>query len=317
MLRSLNRIPLNALRSFEAVARRSSFNEAARELGVTPSAVSLQVRRLEERLGRPLFVRGHRSVVLSETGRRLAPGLTQAFGQMDRLLGAVVGPATASLRISAMPSFASRWLAPRVSRFAEAHPQYDLRIAGEDALRSFDRDDVDLGVRYGAGPYPGLHARKLCDATAFPVCSPAYAARHASKLSRPDSIADLTLLFDEVGEAAPGLPTWSQWLEQSGMAPAAVRGPRFESHHMALTAAEAGQGLALGLSPLVDAALASGALVRPYDLAVKSDYGFWLLCREDRARERKIAALIRWIVDEMAAEDPSGCGLAAAAGRAR
>ena len=306
MQRLLNQIPLNALRGFEAAARRLSFDDAAKELGVTPSAVSMQIRRLEDRIGRPLFLRGHRSVALSETGKRLAPGLTALFNDIDQLLGDVVGPTTASLRISAMPSFASRWLAPRIAGFAVDYPQYDLRIAGEDILMSFVGEDVDIGVRYGPGGYPGLFSSRIANVMASPVCSPAFAALHADRLASVEGAAELTLLHDEVGDVAPGLPTWANWFAGAGAAMCATRGPRFESHHMALTAAESGQGLALGLTPLIDDALARGALVRPYTFALASPYAFWFVCRQDRARERKVSAILRWITAQMEAEQRHG-----------
>ncbi len=300
MARSLNRVPLNALRSFEAVARHGSFNDAAGELGVTASAVSLQVRRLEERIGRPLFTRRHRSVSLTETGARLAPGLTETFDRMERLLSDVLGPTSASLRISAMPSFASRWLAPRIAVFAALHPEYEVRVSGDDNLLSFDRDDADLGIRYGAGPYPGLHCLRIADAAAVPVCSPAFLQRHRAALSAASGLVRLPLLHDDIGAAAPGLPTWDRWLAAAGVAGIArPRGLRFESQHMALTAAEAGQGIALGLTPLVDGALADGRLVRASTVAIASAHAFWIVCRSDRAQERKLKAIIRWIAQEM------------------
>jgi len=294
-------IPLNALRSFEAAARLLSFNAAAAELGVTPSAVSLQIRRLEETIGRPLFVRSHRSVALSETGARLAPRLGELFADMERLLSTVINPETALLRISSMPSFAAKWLAPRLADFSARHPQYQVRIAGEDSLAGFVRDDLDIGIRYGSGDYPDLHCEKLADAFAFPVCSPAFASRHADALATPAGLASLTLLHDEIGEAAPGLPTWASWFEQAGVSPKPkTRGPSFESLHMALASAEAGQGIALGLTPLVDDALASGALIQPFPTAVPSVHAFWLVCRSDRARERKLAAFRSWVRGQMA-----------------
>lgn len=295
-------IPLNALRSFEAAARLLSFNRAAAELGVTPSAVSLQVRRLEEAVGRPLFVRSHRSVALSETGARLAPRLGVLFSDMENLLSSVAEPEVNSLRISAMPSFAAKWLAPRLAEFTSRHPRYQVRLAGEDMLACFDRGDIDIGIRYGAGDYPGLHCERIAAATAFPVCSPAFAAHHAAALARPDGLLNFPLLQDEIAAKASGLPTWSSWFEAAGVRRLPDHlGPQFESHHMALAAAEASQGLALGLKPLVDDDLAAGRLIRLFDIGVPSAFSFWLVCRADRAKERKIAAFRSWMADAIAA----------------
>ena len=292
-------LPLNALRSFEAAARLLSFNQAAAELGVTPSAVSLQIRRLEQAIGRPLFVRGHRSVALSETGVRLAPKLTILFIELESLLSSIVGPGAASLRISAMPSFAAKWLAPRLAGFASQFPQYQVRLAGEDMIASFDRDDVDIGLRYGPGDYPGLHCEKIASAAAFPVCSPAFAARHSAELATPASLMNFPLLRDEIAAIAPGLPTWTAWFEAAGVERMTEsHGPQFESHHMALAAALSDQGIALGLRPLVDDDVLAGRLVRLFDVEVPSAFSFWLVCRADRSKERKIAAFRSWLMSE-------------------
>ena len=294
-------MPLNALRSFEAAARLGSFRAAAEELGVTPSAVSLQIRRLEEILTRPLFVRGHRSVVLSDTGASLAPRLTHLFSEMEELLSESVGPESSLVRVTAMPSFAHQWLAPRLGRFAARFPQYQVRVAGEDRLAAFDRDDVDIGIRYGSGPYPELHSQLVAKAEAFPVCSPDFAKRHAAALADPSGLVGLPLIEDEIARREPGLPAWSDWFKAAGVPLAALSlGPRFESHHMALMAAVRGQGVALGLTPLVDTELGAGALIRLFDVAIPSSSSFWLVCRRDRADERKIAAFRKWIASEAA-----------------
>src|SRR4030095_6282250 len=245
-------LPLNALRSFEASARLGSFNAAAEELGVTPSAVSLQVRRLEEILGRPLFIRGHRSITLSEPGAKLAPGLSDLFAQLEQLLALNFGPEARLIRVTAMPSFASNWLAPRLGRFAEQYPDYQVRVAGEDRLETFARDEVDFGIRYGQGQYAGLHCELIAAARPTPVCSPAFAAAHAAELSTPVGLLALPLVEDETALIASGLPTWQSWLEAAGLPAAAVgHGPRFESLHMALTAAARGEGAALALTPVI------------------------------------------------------------------
>jgi LysR family glycine cleavage system transcriptional activator len=294
------RIPLNALRGFEAAARLMSFNDAAAELGVTPSAVSLQIRRLELLIGRPLFVRVHRAVKLSKTGARLAPMLINLFGDVERLVSDVIESETASLRITAMPSFAARWLPPRLSRFSASYPDYQVRVEGEDALADFVRDEVDIGLRYGAGGYAKLHCEKIASAVAFPVCSPAFAAQHSAALATPSSLLTLPLLQDEIAALAPGLPSWSAWFAAAGVRQGrAKRGPQFESLHMALAAAQSGQGVALGLTPLVNDDIDAGRLVRLFDIEVSSAFGFWFVCRADRLKQRKIADFRAWIIDEM------------------
>ncbi|MFI4966147.1 MAG: LysR substrate-binding domain-containing protein [Caulobacterales bacterium] len=296
---ALRSAPLNALRSFESAARHLSFAVAAEELGVTASAVSVQIKRLEARIGRPLFLRGHRSVALSETGAKLAGPLSAILLDLDRLLSEVLAPATDTIQVSAMPSFATKWLAPRLAAFAAQRPGYAVRVAGADNLVDFDRDGVDVGLRYGPGGYEPLHFERLAEARAFPVCSPAFLAAHQAELATPEGLLRLSLLRDETSLPSDDLPTWRSWLDRAGVKGRldARRGLLFESLHMALAGAAAGQGVALGLSPLVDDDLRSGVLARPFEIDLPSPYAFWFVCRKDRLRERKIRAFRDWIVD--------------------
>ncbi len=289
-------LPLNALRSFDAAARRLSFVAAADELGVTPAAVSVQVRRLEEWVGSPLFERGHRSIALTTTGQTLAPRLTALFVEMERLVSQVADLDAGSLQVSAMPSFASKWVAPRLASFTARHPKLQVRIMGADRRSDFDRDGIDVGLRYGDGDYADLHAELIAPATAFPVCSPALAAACGDDPARIDPAL---LLHDESSLVTAGLPTWSAWFARAGVARGEDGGgPWFSNSHMALSAAVAGQGFALGLTPLVDDDLAAGRLVRPFAVEIASAYGFWFVCRKDRLEEPKIAAFRGWVFEE-------------------
>lgn len=289
-------LPLNALRSFDAAARSESFSAAAAELGVTPAAVSVQVRRLEEWVGAPLFLRGHRSVTLSATGRRLAPRLTALFVELERLLADVADVDAASLQISAMPSFASKWLAPRLADFTARHPELQVRVAGADRRADFQRDGVDIGLRYGDGEEPDLHCERIAPAIAFPVCSPALAEACGGDPSR---IAPGQLLHDESSLVAPGLPTWNAWFAKAGLPDRTEEpGVLFSNSHMALSAAVAGQGFALGLSPLVDDDLAAGRLARPFPIGIESAFSFWFVCRRERLADAKIAAFRSWVLDQ-------------------
>ena len=219
---------------------------------------------------------------------------------MEQLLHANVGRETDLIRVSAMPSFANQWLAPRLGRFLEQFPKYQVRVAGEDCLTSFDRNDADIGLRYGPGEYPDLHSELIGRAEAFPVCSPAFAEQYSSALSSPPGLLEVPLLDDEIALKAPGLPTWRTWFNAAGIAdPVLPSGTRFESLHMALMSAVNGQGVALGLTPLVDGELATGRLIRLFDVAIPSRFSFWLVCKKERVSERKIASFRRWIASEL------------------
>ncbi len=296
MVTTIRNLPLNALRSFDAAARHLSFAAAAAELGVTAAAVSVQVRRLEEWVGVPLFVRGHRCITLSGTGRTLAPRLTALFLEMERLLSQVAEFDATSLQISAMATLASKWVAPRLASFTRQFPQLQVRIVAADRRVDFERDGVDIGLRYGDGNYPELYSREIARARAFPVCSPALAARYGTDPSRIESAL---LLHDESSLVAPGLPTWSEWFAQAGAARVIEgSGALFGNSHMALAAAVSGQGFALGLAPLVDEDLATGRLVKPFATELPSSFGFWFVCRRERLEEPKIAAFHRWIFEQ-------------------
>lgn len=290
---SIRSLPLNALRSFDAAARHLSFAAAATELNVTAGAISVQIRRLEEWVGTPLFVRGHRSVSLTAAGERLAPRLTNMFLDLERLLTEVAAIDADSIHVSTIQSVAAKWLAPRIASFTEAHPTLQLRIVGEDSRVDLERDAADVALRYGDGEYGELHCELIARATAFPVCSPELAARYPN----PSDIPNALLFEDDSSFVAPGLPTWDAWFDAAGIARATgIGGAVFRNSHMAIAAAVAGQGFALGLSPLVDIDLAEGRLVQPFPQTLKSPFGFWFVCRRARLNEPKIAAFREWVL---------------------
>ncbi|MEO8926504.1 MAG: LysR substrate-binding domain-containing protein [Caulobacteraceae bacterium] len=201
---------------------------------------------------------------------------------------------------------AVRTVAPRLASFAARHPRIQVRIAASDRRADFGRDGVDIGLRYGAGEHGDLHGERIAPATAFPVCGPALAAQYGAD---PARIEPALLLHDESSTVAPGLPTWSAWFAKAGVKRGADHGgPLFSNSHMALSAAVAGQGFALGLSPLVDDDLAAGRLVKPFAAEMPSPFGFWFVCRKGRLGEPKIAAFRKWIFEEAAKAAGGGVG---------
>ena len=296
-------LPLNALRAFDAAARRLSFAGAAEELGVTPSAVSQQIRGLEKRLGRPLFERLNRARKLTEAGEQLASPLGALFLEMSDLVETARALRTSRLEVSALPSFAAKWLAPRITRFQSAHADCRIRIAGSDQLVDFGRQKVDVGIRYGSGDYPSLFVERLAKVSAFPVCSAEFAAR-----ARGQDLSKLPLIHDESSLRADGLPTWNAWFAANGvdLRKSARRALIFESVHMAIDAAVAGHGAALGLTPLVNDDLEAGRLVRLSRRSLKSAYSFWFVCRAERAEETNIRAFRSWLHQELARPAKTG-----------
>lgn len=298
-MKSRHPAPLNALRTFEAAARHLSFNTAARQLFVTPAAVSHQVRHLETYLGVALFRRNHRSVELTPEGRALSATLGELFGQLDLALDRTMARTVADLRVSTVESFAAKWLAPRLHRFHHARPDIRVRIDTGDAHADLVRGDVDVGIRYGTGDYPGLRVDRLMKAQVFPVCSPSLLASAEFPLAVPGDLRHYTLLHDESPAGRPGVPDWSGWLRATGAVDVdATGGPVFASNYLAQEAAVAGHGIALGIAPLVADDLRHGRLIRPLGPALDNAYAFWLARRDGPGPDPAVEAFCQWLQDE-------------------
>ena len=289
--------PLNALRAFEAAARHLSFTRAAGELHVTQAAISHQVKALEAHLGRPLFRRLNRALVLTEDAQMYLAGLREAFDMMDAATARLVaGESRGVLTVSVLPSFAAKWLVPRLGRFREAHPGIDVRLAPSHELVDFARDDVDIGIRAGAGHYPGLRTVRLLAEDMFPVCAPALIDGQPP-LRAPADLRRHTLLHDD------GYAAWGLWLRAAGAsAVEAEQGPIFLDASMALLAAAAGQGVALARGELAGGDLAEGRLVRPFALSLPAEFAYYVVCPEAYAERPKIRAFREWLLAEAGAE---------------
>jgi LysR family transcriptional regulator, glycine cleavage system transcriptional activator len=288
------RLPsLNALKAFEAAARHESFSEAAAELFVTHAAISRHIRDLEETLGTELFTRTGRGVELTEAGSRFGTKLTPVFDQLAEAAreAAAVG-ATRTLRVSVEPAFASRWLVARLARFNDLHPDIELTIDSSSRLVDFYVDDVDLGIRYGGGLWEGVEASKLSDVVIFPVCAPKLINGNAALT--PDSLEDFTLLHEDRKQ------WWADWLAAAGAKTEMDwRGTVFQNH-LAIEAAEAGAGFALGDQILCTDSLIEGWLAKPFTTDMK-DHGAYYLVRKKGLKETAIGKAFReWLMGEMA-----------------
>lgn len=288
------RIPsLNGLKAFEAAFRGGSFNSAALELFVTHAAVSRHIRELEETLGTPLFVRTGRGVTLTEAGRRFGERLTPLFDQLADAAreAAAVGKAR-TLKVSVEPAIASRWLVSRLGKFNTLHPDIELSIDPDSRLVDFHADDVDVGIRYGNGPWEDVEAVKLTDVVVFPVCAPSLIVGRA-KLS-PEDLVDFTLLHENRKK------WWADWLAAAGVVGEMDwRGTVFQNH-LAIEAAEAAQGFALGEPVLCTDSLVEGWLVRPFAIDMKDHGSYWIV-RKKGSRESATAKAFReWLMGELA-----------------
>ena len=293
--------PLTALRAFEAAGRHLSFTKAADELHVTQAAISHQVKSLEEYLGLKLFRRLNRTLLLTDAGQLYLPPLTDAFEGITRAthrLRQHLG--RARLTVSVLPSFAAGWLVPRLGRFRQRCPDVDLRIDPTNSLTDFRRDDVELGILYGRGNYLGLRTDRLMREEFFPVCSPRLLEGPAP-LRDPADLTHHTLLHDDM------TVDWRTWLLAAGVEGVdAERGITVTDSSMLLRAAIAGQGVALARSVLAADEIASGRLVRPFDVDVPAEYAYYLAYPEKSADQPNVVAFREWILEEARAGGDRG-----------
>ncbi len=296
--------PLNALKAFEATARRLSVSQAARDLGVTPGAVSQQIRVLEDHAGGPLFRREGGAMALTDLGLTLQPILRDAFEQLARAADVIYGPTRRqSLSISVPPSFAVKWLVPRMAGFTAAHPDIEAWISADMQLADVAGGRVDVAVRYGRGDYPGVRSDLLLEAGVIPVCSPSLLTG-PQPLSRPADLAHHALIHVRRSTMEEPRPDWPTWLRSQGLSdiPSDV-GLRFDQTAFAIDAAAYGRGVALAPRAFVAADLASGRLVAPFaDGYLPTDMAYHLLTRRQGGRpEARI--FIAWLRDQAAHED--------------
>ena len=289
--------PLNALRAFEAAARHLSFTKAAEELFVTQAAISHQVKALEAALDLQLFRRLNRRLMLTDAGQLYLPALTEAFDDIDTATLRLRSDENAGrLVVSVANSLAAKWLLPRLPQFRQRHPKIEVEISALDRLVDFSRDNVDMGIRYGLGQYPGLRVDPLMKDTNFPVCSPGLLAGPVP-LREPDDLRHHSLLHDYV--ASFDAPDWSKWLAAAGVTGVrADRGQRYSHSSLVLQAAIDGQGVALGRSTLVALDIEAGRLVQPFGPALPSSYACYVVSPHATAERPKIKAFRDWLLDE-------------------
>ena len=290
-----SRLPsLNGLRAFEAAARHLSFTQAASELNVTQTAISHQIKRLEQELGVRLFVRQNRALSLTPQASEYLPGVRAAFNDLrlatDRLLRKDDDHV---LTISTLASLAAKWLLPRLSAFQEAHHGIDVRITTSTGLVDFERDNVDAAIRYGRGQWRGLRADWLMADELFPVCSPALLQGN-KPLKCPEDLRDHVLLHTSNANS----DDWRLWLTAAGLPTDLSKQPgiTFDMIFMTIQAAIDGNGVAMGRTTYVQDDVAKGRLVVPFRIALPADAGFYLVSPQGRAEPPKLSAFRQWLV---------------------
>ena len=307
--------PLNALRTFEAVARLKSFTKAANELHVTRAAVSHQIKNLENYLGFALIARHTRSISLTPAGEVALPKLREGFNNLSDAVHLMQSHlANESINVWMAPSFASKWLIPRLNSFSKKHPEIDMQISSHEELvetnenkkRSmeelFRSNDVDIVVRFGAGNYPGCKVLKLFSVEVVPLCSPRLLHDPQHPLKAPADLKFHPLLHDTTDYT--GRPDWSLWLKKAKISGIkANRGLYFNHVSLALEAAMDAQGVLLSIKALAKHDIEAGRLCIPFDLSIPLDIAYYVLQPEAvDSNLHAVDSFIEWILEEAKAE---------------
>ena len=297
-MEQLTQVHLNGLRAVEVAGRLGTLTMAAEELGVSVGAVSQQILKTEQQLGRTIFTRTPRGLVPTPIGMELLTYLERGFRELARGVALANEPKRNLLTISVAPVLAAKWLVPRLHRFQLAHPDLLVRIDSSIELVDLDHSDVDLAVRVGDGNWGNVKAEFLLEQRTFPVCAPSLAAR----LKKPRDLAKLPIIRDRPAMIREiSHVRWNTWLALHGMDESmlVIAGPSFSDAALCLDAAIAGQGVMLGWHTLAMDALADGRLVKPFAEEAETGLGYYLVTSLARGNDKKIAAFKAWIRQEM------------------
>jgi len=289
--------PLKSLRAFEAAGRHLSFTRAADELFVTQAAVSHQIKALEDFIGVPLFIRLNRKLLLTDEGQNYWPKIRDIFESLtaatEQIKSQVAG---GPLTVSVVPTFATSWLVPRLSRFSNIYPDIEVRLKASDDLVDFLREDIDVAIYYEKGNYPGLHSVTLLNERLTPLCAPSL-LEGDNPLSSPEDLKRHNLLHDF------NTQDWQRWLKLAGVKGVDLnRGSIFSHTSMVLQAAMFGQGIAMGHFVLSQAEVLSGRLVQPFEMMMDSDFSYDVVCPMESAQRPKIKAFMDWLVETVKLE---------------
>ncbi|MCZ2722157.1 LysR substrate-binding domain-containing protein [Marinomonas sp. 15G1-11] len=302
----MRQLPLSTLFTFVVASRHLSFTKAAEELHLTQGAISQQIRQLESRLGFELFIRHHRRLELTQKGMRLAVNLNKNFNDIEVILSELQSEESDTiLTLSVIPSLATKWLIPRLGRLQDAYPELQLRIQASDKDVDFRRDKIDVAI-LNSHLHNGKHfSTPLLVDKLFPVCSPAFAKEH--NLYFPDQLGKVALLNDDSEwKFSTPYAEWEGWLDLAGVKGVnPARGVSFNRGDLAVQAAIASQGVALGRTPLVMDDLQEGRLVRPFNEELDMGNCYLFVCPEEYRLRPYIQKLLQWLQLECAENAPT------------
>lgn len=290
--------PLNALRVFDAAARHGSFNKASEELCVTPSAVSHQLKSLEEFLGVELFRREKRTISLTSAGERYLPSVQMALDELEQATRRLISvPNSNVIKVSIAPAFLTRWLVPRITRFQERSPEVELRLESSFEYIDFDNSDTDMAVYYGTGPWKGVESHLMRNIFLTPVMSPTLLEGDGA-INSPKDMLKHTLI-----NVSGRSHEWTKLLQSESLSVTGVNKTiSFSSTSLAVSAAAEGIGIALADTGLLGREIESGRLVAPFDIRLDSHNAFYLVYRENHSLTPAMLAFRDWILEEMQAD---------------
>lgn len=291
------KVPLNALRVFEAVARHGGFSRAAEELGMTQTAVSYQIKLLEEHIGEQLFLRQPRRIVNTETAERMLPSISKGFEHLGDAMLAAVQPSSQTLEIHSSPTFASHWLARNLGSFQLAWPGTAVRLLRVSKITDFNRDPADISIRWGVGPWPEHECHLLGRFSFAPMLSPALAAS-AGGITEPRHLLRLPIIGAQQD-------SWQTWFASAGLEPPDLsvhKRHNYIEQDLCANAALAGQGVAILNHIYFAEELASGRLIAPFNHHCSDDIGIWLVHPTSRRNNPKIKAFREWILAAVSAD---------------
>ena len=284
--------PLTALRAFEAAARHLSFQNAAAELHVTPAALSHQIKALEDRLGAPVFIRHNRQVELTDLGKVLQPGLSKGFEALHTAWMAAMRQRNhRQLTVTAGPGFMASFLAPRMSDFVLSHPELEFRLTASLALLNFQRDGIDLAVRFGSSSDEGYFSETLFRDWMTPMMSP----QMAETLGGPEDLQPEDLVVTHYPGSLALTDCWPQWFEAQGLEPEEPAGPAFMNPESAITYVANGSGVAMGRVSLADSYLRSGQLVMPFPMSLRTAHTYRLVCPLGMETKQGVTQFRNWM----------------------
>jgi LysR family glycine cleavage system transcriptional activator len=291
---------LDLLRGFEAAARTLSFTKAAGELFITQSAVSRQIKALEEHLGVTLFQRMNRALLLTDAGQTLYRTASLVLSLVEESVAKLSDAASGSMvTVTASVSFSALWLVPRLTGFRQAHPEIDVRISADNEIVNLQRERIDLAVRFSKLEAAPQNAIRLFGEEVFPVCSPSVLRDRTKPLRKPEDLAKQVLLhIDDPDGRWPWL-NWSQWLTALNLPALKPAGSlRFSHYDQLIRAAVDGEGVALGRTPLVRALIDNGQLAAPFDRRTVSSREYFIVTSPESAARSEVGHFVAWLVQE-------------------